>query len=75
MFSMPDNPMLVTADMVGLFCCIPHSAGFNSLKKAFKNRVNKQVPTNYLVEMAEFVFSNNYFEFSEKCFSKYHEQL
>ena len=30
--SIPDNAMLVTADVVGLYPSIPHSAGINSLK-------------------------------------------
>ena len=51
--------------MVGLYPSIPHSAGINSLKKALENRVNKQILTGDLVKMAEFVLSNNYFEFSE----------
>ena len=32
--SIPDNAMLVTADVVGLYPSIPHSAGLNSLKKS-----------------------------------------
>ena len=67
--------MLVTADVVGFYPSTPHSAGLNPLKKAIENRVNKQIPTNGLVKMAKFVISNNYFEFSEKFFSKYQEQL
>ena len=62
--------MLVTTDVVGLYPSIPHSAGLNSLKKAFENRVNKQKPTSDLVKMAKFVLSNNYFEFSEKVFQQ-----
>ena len=73
--SVPDNAMLVTADVVGLHPSIPHSAGLNSLKKALENRVNKQIPTSDLVKMAKFVLSNNYFEFSENVFNKYQEQL
>ena len=70
MRSVPDNAMLVTADVVGLYSSIPHSAGLNSSKKAFENRVNKQIPTNDLVNMAKFVLSNNYFEFSKKVFQQ-----
>ena len=73
--SIPDDAMLVTADVVGLYPSIPHSAGLNSLKKALENRVNKQIPTSDLGKMAKFVLSNNYFEFSKKVFNKYQEQL
>ena len=70
MRSIPDNAMVVAADMVGLYPSIPHSAGLNSLKKAFENRVNKQIPKSDLVKMARFVLSNNYFEFSKKVFQR-----
>ena len=68
--SIPDNAMLVTADVVGLYPSIPHSSGLNSLRKALEKRLNKQMPTNDLVKMAKFVLSNNYFEFSEKVFQQ-----
>ena len=68
--SIPDNALLVTADVVGLYPSIPHSAGLNSLKRAFEKRINKQIPTSDLVKMAEFVLTNNYFEFSEKIYQQ-----
>ena len=71
--SIPDNAMLVTADVVGLYPSIPHSAGWNSLKKALEKQVNKQIPTSDLVKMEEFVLSNNYFEFSEKVYQQISE--
>ena len=68
--SMPSNSMLVTADVVGLYPSIPHSAGLNSLKKALEKRVNKKIPTSDLVKVAKFILSNNCFEFSEKVFQQ-----
>ena len=62
--------MLVTAGVVGLYPSIPHSADLNSLKKALEKQVNEQIPTSDLVKMAEFVLSNNYFEFSEKVYQQ-----
>ena len=47
--------MLVTADAVGLYPSIPFSVS---------------LPTSDLVKLAEFVFSNNSFEFSEKLFQQ-----
>ena len=47
--------MLVTADVMGLYPHIPHSAGLNSLKKALEKQVYKQIPTNDLVQIAKFV--------------------
>ena len=68
--SIPDNAMLVTADLVGLYFSILHSADSNSLKRAFEKRVDKHAPTSDLVKMTEYVLSNNYFEFSEKVFQQ-----
>ena len=72
-WSIPDNAMLVTADVVGLHPSIPPSAGLNSLKKALESRVNKQIPTSESIKMTKFVISNNYFEFSEKVFRQISE--
>ena len=68
--SVLDNAMLVTADVVGLYPSIPHSAGLHSLKKALEKQFNKQIPTSDFVKMAKLVLSNNYFEFSEKVFQQ-----
>ena len=57
-------------DMTGLYPCIPHSARLKFLKNPPYKQSNKQIPTSNLVKMAEFVFSNNYFEFSEKVFQQ-----
>ena len=51
--------------MVGLYPSIRHSAGVSSLKKALENRVDIQILASDLVKMAEFVFCNIDFEFSE----------
>ena len=64
----PDNVLLNTADVGGLYLSIPQSTGLNSIKKVLQDRVNKQIPTIDLVKMAECVLSNNCFKFSEKVF-------
>ena len=68
--TIPDNAMLVTADVMGLYPSSPHSADLNSLKKAIEKHFKKQIPTSDLVKIAKFVLSNNYFEFSEKVFQQ-----
>ena len=62
--------MLVTADVVGLYLSIPHSAGLSSLKKAFEKHFDKQIPASDLVKMVKFFLSNSYFEFSEIVFQQ-----
>ena len=59
----PDNAILITADVVGLYPNIPHNEGLEVLKKRIDNFYEKSIPTENLFKMAEFVLKNNYFEF------------
>ena len=68
--TLPENAMLVTADVVGFYPSIPHEAGFIALKKALENRSVKKIPTENLIKMAEFVLKNNLFEFNNKGFQQ-----
>ena len=60
----PENAILVTADVVGLYPSIPHKTGLQSFKNALEKRKQKNIPTEKLTDMAEFVFKNNFFEFN-----------
>ena len=62
----PSNAILVTADVVGLYPSIPHEAGLEGLYKKLEERVEKKIASSNLVNMAEFVLKNNYFEFNSK---------
>ena len=67
---MPDNAILVTADVVGLYPSIPHQADINTLKEALDKRPLKKIPTNDLIKMAEFVLSNNFLKFNSDTFQE-----
>ena len=54
----------MTADVVGLYPSIPHKAGLQALKNALEKREQKHIPTEKLINMAEFVLKNNFFEFN-----------
>ena len=60
----PDNDILVTADVVGLYTRISHKAGLRALKEVLDRREEKKISTEDLVKIAEFVLQNNYFEFN-----------
>ena len=60
----PDNAILVTADVVGLYPSIPHDEGLEVLKKQLDNFYEKSIPIEDLVKMAEFILKNNYFVFN-----------
>ena len=64
--SVPENAILVTADVVDLYPNIPHQAGLKALKEALEKRDIKKIPTEDLVKIAEFVVNNNIFEFNSK---------
>ena len=70
----PQDALLVTADVVGLYPSIPHEAGLKALKEALDKRENRNIATNDVIRMAEFVLKNNYFEYNGRLNSKYLEQ-
>ena len=62
--SIPENAILVTADVVGLYPSIPYEAGLKALREVLYKREQHTIPTSELIRMAYFVFKNNYFEFN-----------
>ena len=64
--NIPDNAILVTADVAGLYPSIPHETRLKALKEVLDKREEKKISTEDLVKMAEFVLKNNYFEFNGK---------
>ena len=55
LLKLPDDLILCTADLVGLYPNIPNEEGLILLNKAFDKRRNKIVSTDSLIELAEFV--------------------
>ena len=62
----PDNAILVTVDVVGLYPSISHNVGLRALKEALDNREQKKIPAEDLLQMAEIVLKNNFFEFNNQ---------
>ena len=62
--NIPDNAILVTEDVVGLYPSIPYKSGLRALKQVLDRREDKKISTEDFVKMAEFVLKNNYFEFN-----------
>ena len=58
----PQDAIIVTPNVFGLYVSIPHDAALEALRKAFKDRVNKRISTDDLTKVAEFVLKN-FFEF------------
>ena len=62
----PDNAILASADVVGLYPSIPHNVGLRAFQEAVDKREQKQIPTEKLVQMEEFVLKNIFFEFNNQ---------
>ena len=56
--------------MVGLYPSIPHEAGPQALEEAIENRNHKQISTDKLLKMAQFVLKTNFFEFNNDVFQQ-----
>ena len=61
--------ILCTID-VGLYPNIPHDEVLAFLKDFLDSRVDKQVTTDILIELAELVLKNNIFEFFDKTYKQ-----
>ena len=59
--NIPENAILVTADVIGLYPNIPHNAGLKALNNMLQARKRKAVSTDDLVKMVRFVLESNYF--------------
>ena len=62
--SIPEETILVIANVVSLYPSIPHTAGLAVLRDALDNIEVKKIPKKGLVKKAEFVLHNNYFKFN-----------
>ena len=63
---LPEDAIMVTIDVVGLYPSIPHNEGLLAMKNALDRRQKQDVSTESLCELAEIVLKNNIFEFNEK---------
>ena len=64
--NLPDDIVLCTIDVVGLYPNIPHEEGLSALRKRLDLRQEKHVTTSTQVEFAEVVLKKNIFTFKEK---------
>ena len=66
--AIPENAILLTANVVGLYPSVPHQAVLEALREALNKRKTHKVSTGRLVKMAELLVKNNYFQFSDKAY-------
>ena len=61
---LPEDTILCTIDVVGLYPSIPHDEGLKALRDVLNSRNDQSVSTESLVELADVVLKNNFFEFN-----------
>ena len=59
--NLPDDIILCTVDVAGLYPNIPYAEDLSTLRKRLDLRLEKDVTTSTLVELAELVLKNNVF--------------
>ena len=67
---LPEDAMLCTIDVVGLYPNIPHNEGLEAIKNALNTRQDQTISTESLVNLAECVLKNNVFEFDGHFFKQ-----
>ena len=67
---LPNDSILCTVDVVGLYPNIPHDGGLEALKAALDGREDKSLSTETLLDLAECVLKNNVFEHNNTYFKQ-----
>ena len=63
----PEGAILVTADVIRLYPSISHEAGLEALRKRLSERDSPKVLTDTnMIQIADFVLKNNFFEFNSE---------
>ena len=66
----PEDLILCTIDVVGLYPNIPHDEGLIAIRKALDSREDKSISTDSLMDLAECVLKNNIFEHNERFYKQ-----
>ena len=59
---LPEDAILCTVDVVGLYPSIPHEEGLEALREALERQEDKAISTDSLTELAHLVLKKNFFE-------------
>jgi len=60
--------LFCTIDVKALYPSIPYDGGLRAIEKALESRGDKSVSTKSLLNLAEIVLKNNYFEHNGKTY-------
>ena len=58
---LPDDIILCTIDVAGLYPNIPHDEGLIALRKSLESREDKTISTDSLMDLADLAIKEQYF--------------
>ena len=67
---LPNDIILCNINVVGLYLNIPHDEGLIALRKSLESREAKTISTDSLMDLAECVLKNNFFEHNLSFFKQ-----
>ena len=65
---LPDDLILCTIDVVGLYPNIPHKEGLGAIRKALDKQEDQTISMDSLILLAGCVLKNNVFEHNKRYF-------
>ena len=65
---LPNNAVLVTTDVIGLFTDIPQEDGAKAAEEALEEIDNKEVPSHFLTKRLNLILEYNIFEYDSKLY-------
>ena len=68
--NLPNDIIICSVDVVGLYLNIPHNEGLSALQKRLELRREEKVSTSTLAELAEVVLKNNVFIFDKRTLNQ-----
>ena len=72
MGDIPEDSILVSFDVVGLYPSIPHNECLEYMHEMLQQHSTSKVSAESSCELAELILTNNFFEFGDKI---YHQKL
>ena len=65
---LPDNTIIATIDVCGLYTNIPIDEEIEAVKEALEEREEKNISTEFLIRLLELVLKYNIFEFDSQIY-------
>ena len=67
---LPKNAIIVTMDVTGLYTNIPQEECTQTAHEALNERINQEVPSQFIVNLLTFILKYNIFEYDQELFQQ-----